>query len=309
MLLVRLDGIGDALVCTPLIAALTAAGHTVGVALSDRNAGIFARDRLLAEHVLVRIPWPQHGSMPASRARAEAEIAAMRYDVALIASEEPDAYTLAAPVPQRVGFTTGLSKPLKTLWLRTQLTRAIRRPATVGATRAHEAAILYALGDGLVDEPPPRALDRLRPIVLADPSIPDRPRVVVGIGPKWLAAGVDATALGALTSTLAADGARFISTAAERDELTSALRTLPIEVPADIEAWKAAVDGARAFVTVDSGGAHLAGMLGVPTVDIFPDVEFERQSARWRPWAAPSALVRASTVRDPSTVSDALAGL
>ena len=42
VLLVRLDGIGDAAVCTPLIVALLEAGHEVGVALTTRNAGIFA---------------------------------------------------------------------------------------------------------------------------------------------------------------------------------------------------------------------------------------------------------------------------
>ena len=42
VLLVRLDGIGDALVCTPLILALRDAGHEVNLALSDRNAAVFA---------------------------------------------------------------------------------------------------------------------------------------------------------------------------------------------------------------------------------------------------------------------------
>jgi len=76
VLIVRLDGIGDALVCTPLIAGLRAAGHELGIALSDRNAGIFAPQTAVATHVLERIPWPQHGSTPASRAQADAEIAA-----------------------------------------------------------------------------------------------------------------------------------------------------------------------------------------------------------------------------------------
>ena len=38
LLLVRTDGVGDALVCAPLLAALRDAGHEVGALLSTRNA-------------------------------------------------------------------------------------------------------------------------------------------------------------------------------------------------------------------------------------------------------------------------------
>src|ERR1700740_2938076 len=132
VLLVRLDGIGDAAVCTPLVAALRSAGHDVGVALTTRNAGLFAPSAILAEHVLERIPWPAHGSTPESTARARAEIAAQRYDVALIASEEPEAVDLAAPIPRRVGFATGWTRPLKTLWVRLRTTRVVDRSQRVG---------------------------------------------------------------------------------------------------------------------------------------------------------------------------------
>src|SRR5471030_1378058 len=101
ILLVRLDGIGDALACTPLIHALRAAGHDVGLALSDRNSTVFAPGTAIATHVLERIPWPKHGSTPESHARAVAAIRAQHYDVALIASEEPEAYELARGIPVR----------------------------------------------------------------------------------------------------------------------------------------------------------------------------------------------------------------
>jgi ADP-heptose:LPS heptosyltransferase len=154
VLIVRLDGIGDALVCTPLIAALRAAGHELGLALSDRNAHVFAADTAAATHVLERIPWPRHGSTPLSTARAAAEIAAQRYDVALIASEEPEAYELALPVPVRIGFTTGWAKPFKSLWIKRRLTTAVRRAATVRGAHAHEVEVLFGLGASLVAAPP-----------------------------------------------------------------------------------------------------------------------------------------------------------
>jgi ADP-heptose:LPS heptosyltransferase len=144
VLLVRLDGIGDALVCTPLLEALRAAGHEVGIALSDRNAGIFVRDAFVATHVLERIPWR------GCRARADAEIAEAHYDVALIASEEPEAYALARGIRERVGFTTGWAKPLKSIWARARLTRGVRRAATVARSRVHEVLTMFGLGAGLV---------------------------------------------------------------------------------------------------------------------------------------------------------------
>jgi len=47
VLLVRLDGIGDAAVCAPLLLALRDAGHEVGAALTTRNAGLFAPGALI----------------------------------------------------------------------------------------------------------------------------------------------------------------------------------------------------------------------------------------------------------------------
>ena len=43
-----------------------------------------------------------------------------------------------------------------------------------------------------------------------------------------------------------------------------------------------------AVVTPDSGAAHLAGMAGVPCVDLFePSPHVAYDVLRWRPWAAP----------------------
>ncbi|MBV9409599.1 MAG: hypothetical protein JO164_12300, partial [Candidatus Eremiobacteraeota bacterium] len=188
VLLVRLDGIGDAAVCVPLLAALRAAGHEVGVALTTRNAGVFAPPAIVAEHVLERIPWPAHGSTPESTARAKAEIAAQRYDVALIASEEPEAFALAAPIRERVGFTTGFARPLKTLWVRLRTTRTVRRSQRVGGEAAHEVEVLYRLGAGLVRDPtPPADPALLRPLLLAGPGNGGRVPLLVQAGPKWLA--------------------------------------------------------------------------------------------------------------------------
>jgi ADP-heptose:LPS heptosyltransferase len=303
VLIVRLDGIGDALVCTPLIAALRDAGHELGLALSDRNADVFAPDTATATHVLERIPWPRHGSTPASRARAGAEIAAQRYDVALIASEEPEAYELGAPVPQRVGFTTGWAKPFKSAWIKRRVTRAIRRAATVRANDAHEAEILLRLGADLTTAPPERDAARLRRWITGPVAVPQRQGVLVQLGAKWEAFGVSDAVLTRVAASLTERAARFIAAPHERDAMRARFPALTIDVPPTTRAWIGAIDAAAALVSPDTGAAHLAGMLGVPVVDVFPDAGFDAQTRRWRPWASSSIALRASELtRAPETL-------
>jgi len=296
LLLVRLDGIGDALVCTPLVAALRAAGHELGLALSDRNAGVFATRTACAVHVLERIPWPRHGSTPASRAAAEAEIAAQGYDAALIASEEPEAYELALPIERRIGFVTGWAKPFKTWWARRRLTTALARAASPARERAHEVEVLFRLGrDFAGGREPARDAALLRPWI-ADAPLPQRTGIVVQVGAKWAASGVPDDALRRVAAALRERGARFIVAPAERDAIGARFPELALEAPATVRDWIASIDAAATVVSVDTGAAHLAGMLGVPIVDVFPDAGFDDQTRRWRPWASSSIVLRASQV-------------
>jgi ADP-heptose:LPS heptosyltransferase len=297
VLLVRLDGIGDAAVCTPLLAALRDAGHQVGVALTTRNAGLFAPSAIVAEHVLDRIPWPAHGSTPESTARAQAEIAAQRYDVALIASEEPEAFELAAPIGERVGFTTGWARPLKTLWVRARTTRAVERAQQIGGEDAHEVEVLYRLGVAaqLVASAAPSADPaRLRPLI-CDGGDGSRDYVLLQAGMKWAASGVPDATLAEVVARLEPYDVRVVAGPAEVELVRTALGVVP-ETFADLRSWVEALDCARCVVTVDTGAAHVAGMLGTPVVDVFPDAHFVAQVRRWRPWAAPYRALRASAV-------------
>jgi Glycosyltransferase family 9 (heptosyltransferase) len=304
-MLVRLDGIGDAAVCVPLVAALRAAGHAVGVALTTRNAGLFAPEAIVAEHVLKRIPWPAHGSTAESTARARAEIAAMRYDAALIASEEPEAFELAAPIRERTGFTTGWARPLKTFWVRARTTRTVSRSQRIGGEDAHEVEIIYRLGAGLVrEERPPADPSSLRPQLLpsdvtlslskGESTSRHSRTTIVQTGPKWTAVGVSPQTQRAIFTTLA-PRARLIAAPSDAGAVREHTGIVP-ETFATTRAWIEALAGADLVVTVDTGAAHVAGMLGTPVVDVFPDAHFEAQVRRWRPWASPYRAVRASEV-------------
>lgn len=305
VLIVRLDGIGDALVCAPLIAALRDAGHAVGMALSDRNRDIFAPGVLFARHVLDRIPWPKHGSTPESTRIARERIDAAGYDVALVASEEPEAYDLARGIPLRVGFTTGWAKPLKSLWVRPKLTKPVMRGASVGAEGLHEAEVIFRLADGLElhgEIAPTRDPARLWPLILADAPAAGSD-IVVQLGSKWAAIGLDPATAGTIVAALAARGAQLVVSPSEEAEGIRLAAGAAFIVCPDLAKWKRTIGGARLVVTPDTGAAHLAGMLGIPVVDCFPDKDAPAQIARWHPWAAPYTAFVAGDLRGGAGVA------
>ncbi len=311
ILIVRGDGIGDALMLAPLVAALRDAGHALGAVLSTRNAQVYAQDVFERVHVLERIPWPKHGSTRDSFAQALAGARDARYDVALIASEEPEAYRFAreSGVLRRVGFTNGWEKPFKGLWTRGQLTRALPRTASAGRVNEHEVETLFALGAGLHDEPAPtRDVARLAPLVLAG-NVPRHDRVVVQASSKYGARGVGADAFAAIVRALA-DGGRAVAVAgggADEEFAGVVARKSGAEhaTPASLDAWKRLIGGAPALVTLDSGAAHVAGMLGVPCVDLFAaDRHVAADIRRWSPWAAPYRALVVTAPPQPSLAGD-----
>jgi ADP-heptose:LPS heptosyltransferase len=313
VLLVRVDGIGDALALAPLVAALRDAGHELGAVLSTRNAGVYAPNVLARVHVLERIPWPRHGSTAASYARALDDARATRYDVALVASEEPEAYRFAraAGIPQRVGFANGWERPAKSLWSRRQLTKALHRPASAWHARAHEVETLFDLGAGLHGEPgPTRDTRRLAPLVVTGEP-PTDGRIVLQVSAKYASLGFGVAEFGAIARRVASRHAVVVVSDGGEAELARAVHAsaqragVALDVPATLDAWKGRLAGARAVVTLDSGAAHVAGMVGTPCVDIFvrgPHVDAEMR--RWAPWAAPSQLLSVASPPQPSLDAD-----
>lgn len=304
ILLVRLDGIGDALACTPLIAALRSAGHELGIVLTQRNAAVYAHATCTWTHVLRRNPWPAHGHAPSDMEATVSAAEKIGYGLALVASEEPDAYVVARrSAKRRVGFINGWEKPLKSLATRRNLDRAIVRSASAKRAREHEVETLFRLGEGLHGEATPsRDPARLSGLVVdgdgdglaAQANAP----IAVQLGPKWVSMGIERAQLGELVRELRAIGpVRLLVSGAEAGEIRALRAFLDDAETIDVtvfdgdegmRAWKRAIAEARVLVSTDTGAAHVAGMTGTPCVDLFPDVPWARaEIVRWEPWAAP----------------------
>jgi len=293
VLLVRMDGIGDALAMLPTALALRAAGHELGAVLSPRNRDLFAAGLFARTHLLVPDPARRHGSTADSFERARAE-AAGAYDVAVICSEEPDAYRLPAlaGIPARVGFWHAFEKPFKSLWQRSRCTRVIYRPAA-WVDQPHEVEQLYALGvaAGLVEGAPPRDAAAGRAALSVDHVTPGE-ILAVQATRKLVPPGRDAAWTGRALRALP-HGTRLLAHAGERALVEALARESghAFDLFGSTGTWVRAIASAGRLVTPDSGAAHVAGSVGTPVVDIFPREHGERLAKQWHPWCAPYAVV------------------
>ncbi|HEX3549604.1 MAG TPA: glycosyltransferase family 9 protein, partial [Candidatus Elarobacter sp.] len=100
--------------------------------------------------------------------------------------------------------------------------------------------------------------------------------------------------------------ARVVCAPAEAGAVLEATGIEP-ETPRSMRAWVETLASAETVVTVDTGAAHVAGMLCERVVDVFPDAHFDVQVRRWRPWAASYRAVRASEIDGaPDAVAEAV---
>ena len=297
VLIIRLDGIGDALALTPLLAALRAREIVADLVLGTNNAALFTP--AAARHVEIA-PFALRSSTPANLAMIRsfaARLAPHEYGAILVPTEDPGGYRLARAVgaPARIGFANGWGKPFKTLWARSLLTTTLYRPAGLGSRGRHECQVLFELGRSIVgDASPTRDPEMLRPLLL-DHAFDRDERVAVQVTQRWERFGVAARALARFLQSLAGSARiRPISSAAESGfadavEQASGVR---VERYAFLQPWKESIAQARVLVAPDSGAIHVAGMLGTPAVALFPPQRrLDLQIARWHPWAAPYRIV------------------
>jgi ADP-heptose:LPS heptosyltransferase len=313
VLIIRLDAIGDALALTPLLAALRERAIPVDLVMRPVNAGIFSSR---AARRVLAAPFDLRSSEPGNIERLEAfgdELSHAGYSHVLVATEDPGGYRLAGAVraPVRIGFSNGWGKPLKSLWIRRFLTNTIHRSAGLDKRAPHEYEVLFALGGALLDDAAPtRNAALLRPLVIEEePEAADR--VLMQITDKWTRLGIPAGDVARAVQRVAGFDGRFIASSSEAAYAIDVERATGVRVERfdSIEDWKTAIAAAPALLAPDSGAMHVAGTVGTPVVGVFPPApQYERQVARWSPWAARHRIVKAEGDW-PALAADALAQL
>jgi hypothetical protein len=172
--------------------------------------------------------------------------------------------------------------------------------------------VLWKLGARFVDgDAIPRDPNRLRPLVLEN-DVARGERIGFQVTDKWERLGIGlpqvvhalraATELGPIHAIAAEGEAAYAQRIAEA-------AGIEVERYSSLGPWKDAIAAAAVLVAPDSGAVHVAGMVGTPTLAVYPPIrDFDLQLARWAPWAAPYRALRAE--RDwPGQVPTALHGL
>jgi ADP-heptose:LPS heptosyltransferase len=298
-LVIRLDAIGDALALTPLLAALRDAGIATDLVLRGANARVFSSRAARATYIA---PFALRSDSPENRRAIAAfakTLAPNGYSHVLIATEDPGGYRLAHAVgaPNRIGFSNGWGKPFKSIWIRSLINTIITRSAGLDPKAPHECEVLFALGEPLLGQAvPTRDPGRLRPLVL-EHEVARTNHVAFQVTDKWERLGIplddvvrgmhSAREQGEVRAVASGNEAAYAKRVADASGIA-------VEAFGELEPWKGAIAGAAALVAPDSGALHVAGMVGTPTVAVFPAIrDFTLQAARWTPWAAPVRILRA----------------
>jgi ADP-heptose:LPS heptosyltransferase len=303
ILLVRLDGVGDAALCVPALEGLARAfpHASFGAVCSAANASLFSQ-RVERIHI--------YDAKEPAAARRE-ELRSARYTRALVATEEVEGYQLArvSGAPLRAGFWHRFHKPFKSLWQRGQLTSAVYRPAAWTEQPEHEVTMLYRLAAALgAQASAPADHATLRTWLRIESSTEGRAAAgATGfqISPKlftahWGPSGLAQAIAEAITGS---ECKRCLLIAASLDEglACSIMEHIPVRVRSSgnvtvvssmsLPHWLDVLDSLDVLVTPDTGAAHVAGMLGVRVIDLFDEADFDRISRQWRPWAGPSRCI------------------
>ena len=297
ILLVRLDGIGDAALCVPALEGMRRAfpDAVFGAVCSPNNAKLFS-DQIENIHV-----YDASGALEG----VCDDVQAQHYTRALIATEEVVGYELGrcSGAPRRAGFWHGLQKPFKSMWQRAQVSDAVYRPAAWTKRPEHEVATMYRLAVALgAPQPVPDTPHDLTAWLRVEDSPAAREAtnaLAFQVTPKLLAGGWGPTSLARLVAlALDRSGCSHAVLIASRNEeslacsllehVPGALRdngTIRMVSALSVPHWLGVLARVSALVTPDTGAAHVAGMQGVAVVDLFDEDGFERLSQQWHPWA------------------------
>ncbi|MYW01932.1 glycosyltransferase family 9 protein [Streptomyces sp. SID3343] len=294
VLAVRLDALGDVLVCGPALRALAAGASTV-TALVGRAGAAAARLSPGVDDVLVwDAPWVGFDPTPVSRADTERVIDA----VARRAVDEAVVFTsfhqspLPAALLLRLAGVRRISAicadyPGTLLDVRHRVDEGVDRPETERALDlARAAGFSLPQGDDgrlAVRRPLPnvRALTGATSYVVLHPAASVQAR-------SWSPARCAQAA-----RALGLAGHRVLVTGGRADaELTAYVATrgeaTDLGGRTDVAELAAVLAGARVAIAPNTGPAHLAAAVGTPVVSLFAPVV---PAARWAPYGVPTILL------------------
>ncbi len=293
VLAVRLDSVGDVLLCGPAIRAIAAAA-SVDLLCSPTGA---PAGRMLPGVRRVHewdCPWIGDPARPMSAA-AVAELdeilaAAQPTEAVILTSFHQSPLPLAlllrlAGVPRITAASVDYAGSLLDVRLRpgedfpeaqSEVTRALTITAAAG----------FAL--------PPADDGRLRVVGIggAEPLVGSAPYVVVHPGAAVPARSLPSTRHMEIVHALDEAGLRVVVTGSPGErELTSRVageRGLDLGGRTDLRELAGVLAGADAVVVGNTGAAHLAAAVGTPVVSLFSPVVDERC---WRPFGVPTVLL------------------
>lgn len=308
VLVVRLDGLGDSLISTPMLRALKTAIPSAEVTVLASPLGAQALDRNAWTDEIISFDAANAGIR--EKLRLLRRMRKMNFDTVLCISEKPLArwITCCSGAAMRIGFFPGKTQPFTSMHSMISLTHRI--PSEHGKDRRHEVerhmALLSPLGidlvpGGLVASVTDDDSQRARDYFSEHTGIP----VVVHITSRWLSDGWTEKWVGAVLDKIArecSDVSFTVTSDAVDEGLAQRLSRQGFRSATGkhFEDWSALLANARALIAFDGGAVHLASALGTPVIDIIRSKDGPDFAGRWSPWGVEHQVVYRDPMADDS---------
>jgi ADP-heptose:LPS heptosyltransferase len=286
-LVVRLDRLGDVLVCGPAIRGVAAHADRVTVLAAPAGAGAAALLPGVDDVLVWDAPWIGVPPAPVDRADVEQvvnRLVAARVDEALVLTSFHQSALPTALLLRLAGIATVAA--VSTDYPGSLLTARIPEPPD-----APEPVRMLMIAESAGYRPPPGDDGRLAVDAVAASRVRG-PYVVVHPGTDAPARAYPAASWQAVVHALTASGRRVVVTgSAAESALTATVAgadALDLGGRTDLPGLAAVLRDADAVVVANTGPAHLAAAVGTPVVSLFAPVV---PAIRWAPYGVPSVVL------------------
>lgn len=294
-LIVRLDGLGDTVLTTPLLRAIRTHWPRSHITALVSPAG----RACLVDHPGVDelIVFSPRDSTLRDKLMLGRRLRASGFHVALSATEKAWGYLwlTMSGAPRRIAFWSGGQKPVKSLLLARTMTDRVPESPTLHESERH-LKLLEPLGmNGVAG-----------PLWLSRAPGPAAGPFALHLSSKWVDDGWTDDWLCTLISRLGAQSPQGLLLTAGPGESEWARRVcnriqalggIDTLIDAPFDSWTLALSRCRLLVSMDTGAVHVGAALGLPVVDVFPARDAPRCVERWKPWMVPHVVVLRKSLR------------